>query len=118
VRQFNLPICVIEAETCRADDGLALSSRNGYLTPEERAEAPRLHRLLSGAAARLRAGARDSAPLEAEVAGELARHGWHVDYVSVRSRSTLMPPRPDERERVILAAARLGGTRLIDNIEC
>jgi pantoate--beta-alanine ligase len=118
VRQFNLPITIIEAETSRAEDGLALSSRNGYLTPEERAEAPRLYRLLSEAAARVRAGAQDMERIEAETVRTLTQHGWTVDYVSVRSQATLLAPGVGESEKVILAAARLGRTRLIDNIEC
>ncbi len=118
VRQFNLPIVMVEAETSRAGDGLALSSRNGYLSPGERAEAPRLYRLLREAAARIAAGERDLARIESEAAGELARHGWSVDYVSVRSRATLLAPRAGEAGKVVLAAARLGRTRLIDNIEC
>ena len=117
-RQLNLPIAMIEAETSRADDGLALSSRNGYLTPEERAEAPRLYRLLSEAAAQVRAGARDLERIEAATVRTLTQHGWNVDYVSARSRSTLLAPGSDNEEKVILAAARLGRTRLIDNIEC
>jgi pantoate--beta-alanine ligase len=117
-RQFNLPIVMVEAETSRADDGLALSSRNGYLTPQERAEAPRLYRLLREAAAQVEAGARDLERIEAETVINLTQHGWKVDYVSVRSRSTLLAPEADETQKVILAAARLGRTRLIDNIEC
>jgi pantoate--beta-alanine ligase len=117
-RQFNLPIVMVEGETSRADDGLALSSRNGYLTLQERAEAPRLYRLLREAAAQVEAGARDLERIEAETVINLTQHGWKVDYVSVRSRSTLLAPEPDETQKVILAAARLGRTRLIDNIEC
>lgn len=116
-RQFNLGIDIVEAETQRAADGLALSSRNGYLSAEERAEAPRLYRLLNDCATRLRAGDRDFARIEAHAADELTRHGWRVDYVSVRSQATLMPPTPDEQSLVVLAAARLGTTRLIDNLE-
>jgi len=118
VRQFNLPVVMLEAETERAADGLALSSRNGYLSAAERAEAPRLYRLLRIAADRIAAGERNFAGLEAEAAADLAAHGWTVDYVAVRGRASLLPPRPDEEAFVILAAARLGATRLIDNIEC
>lgn len=116
-RQFNLPIEVLEGETVRAEDGLALSSRNGYLSPEERAEAPRLNRLLREICARLAAGATDHAALEAAAAQELTDHGWIVDYVSIRARRTLLAPTPGERELVVLAAAKLGRTRLIDNLE-
>lgn len=117
VRQFNLPIRILEAETARAPDGLALSSRNGYLTADERAEAPRLYRLLTQAAAAIAAGSRDHAGLERAAAAELAAHGWQVDYVSVRAQATLLAPTADCRDLVLLAAARLGTTRLIDNLE-
>jgi pantoate--beta-alanine ligase len=118
VRQFNLPIVMIEAETRRAEDGLALSSRNGYLTAEERMEASRLYRLLRAAADRIIAGERNFAAIADHVAGELTDHGWIVDYVSVRNRATLLAPGTDDERFVILVAARLGMTRLIDNIEC
>ncbi len=117
VREFNLPITILSGETVRDSDGLALSSRNGYLTPEERAEAPRLYRTLRALRERLLAGARDLATLEAEAVGSLAAHGWQVDYVSVRSQASLLAPEPRERALVALAAARLGTTRLIDNVE-
>jgi pantoate--beta-alanine ligase len=116
-RQFNLPITILEGETVRAPDGLALSSRNGYLDADERLEAPRLYRQLRAIAAAVRSGRRDFAELEAAAGTELSSHGWRVDYVSVRSRATLLAPAPDETELVILAAAHLGKTRLIDNIE-
>ncbi len=117
VRQFNLPIRILEAETSRADDGLALSSRNGYLSVAEREEAPRLYRLLRTAAARIAGGERDFPAIEQAACSELTAQGWQVDYVSIRARSTLLPPTPDCHDLVILAAARLGSTRLIDNIE-
>ncbi len=117
VRQFNLPIQILEAETSRAADGLALSSRNGYLTATEREEAPRLYRLLQEAAARLRDGPGDLADVEQAASRELVVHGWQVDYIAVRAQSTLLPPTATERRLVILAAARLGRTRLIDNLE-
>lgn len=118
VRQFNLPIVMLEGETGRAEDGLALSSRNGYLSPEERAEAPRLYRLLRTAAEQIETGTMDLTSIEAEVANELGQHGWRVDYISLRSRATLLAPTADDSELVLLAAAHLGRTRLIDNIEC
>jgi pantoate--beta-alanine ligase len=117
VRQFNLPIRILEAETARAADGLALSSRNGYLSATERAEAPRLIRLLREAAARIAAGSRDFKAIEEAASEGLAAHGWQVDYVSVRAQATLLAPAADNRDLVILAAARLGTTRLIDNLE-
>ena len=116
-RQFNLPIRILEGETVRAEDGLALSSRNGYLSAAERAEAPRLYRLLQESARKLQAGAETIARVEQAARHELSKHGWQVDYVSVRSQATLLPPTADDRKWVILAAARLGSTRLIDNIE-
>jgi pantoate--beta-alanine ligase len=117
VRQFNLPITVLAGETARAQDGLALSSRNGYLSAQERAEAPRLFRTLRDLAGRLAQGERDHARLEQEAADHLNGHGWRVDYVAIRSQQTLLPPAPDETELVVLAAAHLGHTRLIDNLE-
>lgn len=118
VRQFNLPIVILEGETGRADDGLALSSRNGFLSEQERAEAPRLYQLLQLAAKQVETGVSDLAKLETSVADQLSRHGWRVDYVSLRSRTTLLAPTSTETELVLLAAAYLGRTRLIDNIEC
>ncbi|MBS3935707.1 MAG: pantoate--beta-alanine ligase [Sulfuritalea sp.] len=118
VRQFALPIEVIPGETVRADDGLALSSRNGYLTPAERAEAPRLHRCLARIVAAVRAGNRDYAALEAAADAELRARGWSPDYVAVRRRIDLeLPPAEGKTPLVVLAAARLGSTRLIDNLE-
>ncbi len=116
-RQFNLDIDIVACDTVRAEDGLALSSRNGYLNAEARREAPRLYAELQAFARALQAGERDFARLEADATARLARHGWHVDYVSLRSRHTLLPPCPGERALIVLAAARLDGTRLIDNIE-
>lgn len=116
-RQFNLPIRILEAETTRAADGLALSSRNGYLSAAEREEAPRLYRLLQRAAARIAAGERDFAAIERAAADELIAHGWRLDYFSTRDRHTLLPPAREAGELAILAAAHLGNTRLIDNIE-
>lgn len=118
VRQFNLPIVMLEGETSRADDGLALSSRNGFLSAPERAEAPRLYRLLCAAAKRIETGDIRFTHIEQTASDELSRHGWRVDYIAVRSRTTLLAPGPDEHDLVILAAAHLGRTRLIDNMEC
>lgn len=118
VREFALPIEVIPGETVRADDGLALSSRNGYLSPAERAEAPRLYRRLAQIAAAVRAGSRDYVALEAATVEALRAHGWTPDYVAVRRRIDLQSPSATEHvSLVVLAAARLGSTRLIDNLE-
>jgi len=116
-QQLNVPVEIVGAETTRAADGLALSSRNGYLTPDERAEAPRLYRSLQHIAQALCSGARDFPALEAAAAADLAAHGWRVDYVSVRAQATLAPACPEDRLLAVLAAAHLGPTRLIDNVE-
>jgi pantoate--beta-alanine ligase len=109
VRQLDLPLRVVPGETVREADGLAMSSRNGYLSAAERAEASRLHRTLRAVAD----GKLDS---EAAVA-DLGRHGWKPDYVEIRRRGDLAPAGDGDRERVVLAAARLGATRLIDSLE-
>ncbi len=121
VQQFNMRIQIVPAETVRADDGLALSSRNNYLTPEERAEAPRLYRVLRRIADAIAGGHADYANLEAAGRAELAQHGWKVDYVAVRHGLGLRIPHPEGFDHpnllVVLAAARLGNTRLIDNVD-
>jgi pantoate--beta-alanine ligase len=117
VRQFALPIEIIPAETVRAPDGLALSSRNMYLSAQERAEAPRLHQVLSAVCAELKGGARDFQRMDQQAMTELLRHGWQPDYVAVRRQADLHPPTERDRELVVLGAARLGRTRLIDNVE-
>jgi pantoate--beta-alanine ligase len=117
VLQFALPIEIIPAETVRAPDGLALSSRNTYLSSPERAEAPRLYRVLQAAGAEIEAGARDFQRIDQQAMAELARHGWQPDYVTVRRRADLRAPDERDSELVVLAAARLGRTRLIDNVE-
>jgi len=117
VREFALPIEVIPGATVRAADGLALSSRNGYLSPVERAEAPRLFRTLTKVVEAIRAGNRNYAALEADAMRQLGASGWAPDYVAVRRRIDLQSPAPSDSELVVLAAARLGSTRLIDNLE-
>jgi len=117
VRQLALPVEIIPAETVRAADGLALSSRNGYLSPAERAEAPRLYALLRDAKARIGGGERNFQRIELEAMAQLSQHGWAPQYLAVRRRADLQPPAAGERELVVLAAAYLGKTRLIDNIE-
>jgi pantoate--beta-alanine ligase len=120
-RQFALPTEVIGAPTIRANDGLALSSRNGYLGAEERAEAVALPRALQAAAAALRGGATDLAAIERAQLDALAARGWKCDYIAVRRRLDLLPPTPDDLAAklplVALGAARIGTTRLIDNLE-
>lgn len=121
VQQFNLPVHIVPAETIRADDGLALSSRNSYLTPAERAEAPGLYRVLRGIADEVAAGRTDYANLESAGRMELARRGWKVDYVSVRHGLGLRVPHPEGFDHphllIVLGAATLGATRLIDNVD-
>jgi len=117
VRQLALPIDIILADTVRAPDGLALSSRNGYLTAEERKEAVTLSQCLKRAHAELAAGKRDYQRIELQEMALLAGRGWRPDYIAIRRQSDLQPPAPEDRELVILGAARLGITRLIDNLE-
>jgi pantoate--beta-alanine ligase len=117
VRQFALPVEIIPAETIRAADGLALSSRNAYLSATERAEAPRLFSLLKSARERIASGERNFQRIELETMALLSQHGWTPQYIAVRRRSDLQPPGPEERELVVLAAAYLGRARLIDNVE-
>ncbi len=116
-RQLALPIDIIGGETVRADDGLALSSRNGYLTPQERAEAPRLNRVLTRLRDAVRGGNRDFTRLEREAVAELDGHGWRTDYVAVRRQADLQMPAGGDETLVVLAASRLGQPRLIDNLE-
>lgn len=121
VHQFNMPIRIVPAETVRAEDGLALSSRNNYLTPAERAEAPRLYQTLRTIADEIAAGRTDYANLEASSRAELARNGWKVDYVAVRHGLGLRIPHPEGFDHpnllIVLGAAQLGATRLIDNVD-
>ena len=116
-RQLALPIEIVGGETVRADDGLALSSRNGYLTPAERVEAPRLSRVLAKISADIKAGERDFLSLEKAARDELDSHGWCCNYIAIRRQSDLKMPLADEKNLVVLAAARLGKPRLLDNLE-
>jgi pantoate--beta-alanine ligase len=117
VREFNLPIEIIGGETVRAADGLALSSRNGYLSATERAQAPALYGVLTRLANVVRAGSRDFAALEQEAVRDLQAGGWLPDYVALRKKLDLQLPSAHDSGLVVLAAARLGSTRLIDNLE-
>ena len=117
VRQLNFGIEILGAETVREADGLAMSSRNGYLSREERVEAVRLSQNLKRLKARIESGDRDFAGLTREAIADLTAHGWRVDYVEVRNRSELAPPGRKDNELVVLGAAWLGKTRLIDNTE-
>ncbi len=116
VQQFALPIEIIGAPTLRASDGLALSSRNGYLSEPERMEAVQLSQTLKSMAAALRTGTTDIATIEAQAMHALTARGWQPDYLTVRRRSDLQLPLPGD-PLVVLGAAKLGKTRLIDNLE-
>ncbi|HWV19351.1 MAG TPA: pantoate--beta-alanine ligase [Rhodocyclaceae bacterium] len=117
VRELGFLIEIIDSPTIRADDGLALSSRNGYLSADERAEAPRLARELTKVVAAIQAGNRDFSGLEKTAAEVLKSHGWIPDYIAIRRKIDLQSPSAHESELVVLAAAKLGSTRLIDNME-
>lgn len=117
VKQLNLPIAIVAGETEREADGLAMSSRNGYLSATQRPEAPRLHRALSLIVDTVQKGDRDFAAIEAQTTQYLTQLGWIVDYISIRSALTLMPAQNGDAQLIVLAAAKLGSTRLIDNIE-
>ncbi len=116
VQQFALPIEIVGGETTRAPDGLALSSRNGYLSESERAEAVQLSLALRGLAAALKTGATDIAALEAQAMQSLTALGWQPDYLVVRRRNDLQTPQTGDA-LVVLGAAKIGATRLIDNFE-
>jgi pantoate--beta-alanine ligase len=120
-RQFQLPVEILAHETVRAQDGLALSSRNMYLSESERAEAPRLYAELQGIAQKLQAGQHDVVELEHQAVAALSARGWHTDYFALRRQRDLHKPTQDEiasgEPLVALAAAKLGATRLIDNLE-
>ncbi|WP_460909521.1 pantoate--beta-alanine ligase [Paraburkholderia jirisanensis] len=117
--QFALPTDIIAAETVRDADGLALSSRNRYLQPAQRAEAPLLAATLQRVREAVLAGDHDFAKLERAAVASLAARGWQPDYIAVRKRVNLLPPTPGDTTTplVVLAAAKLGATRLIDNLE-
>ena len=120
-RQFALPTDIVAHETVRDPDGLAMSSRNRFLSEAERKEAPRLYRVLNEVRERLRAGEIDTPAVEHDAQRELAAAGWQVDYVSVRRQIDLKAPDAGQvaggEPLVVLAAAKLGTTRLIDNLE-
>jgi pantoate--beta-alanine ligase len=119
VRQFALPLEIIGHETERAPDGLALSSRNGYLSEAERAQAVQLSRALKALIAAHQAGGQDLAALEASAVAALNAQGWQTDYLTLRRRADLQAPTAQDAagSLVALGAARLGKTRLIDNLE-
>ncbi|WMW79064.1 pantoate--beta-alanine ligase [Undibacterium cyanobacteriorum] len=120
-KQFALPTEIIAAETWRADDGLALSSRNGYLSSTEREEAPFLYQTLNRVAESVRAGNHDLVTIERQAMQDLSARDWKPDYVAIRKRSNLQAPTVEDiaanEALVVLTAAKLGNTRLIDNLE-
>lgn len=119
VRQFAMPIEIATGATRRAADGLALSSRNGYLSEAERAQAVQLSMALKEMMARIQVGERDYAIIEVDAMKQLAARGWKPDYLTIRRQTDLQPPSGFEPidHLVALAAARLGTTRLIDNLQ-
>lgn len=117
VQQLALPVRIEGAETTRADDGLALSSRNGYLSADQRAEAVQLSQALRDVRAALQRGDADHRAIEARAMQQLADRGWKPDYVAIRRRADLQDAQGPQHELVVLAAAKLGTTRLIDNLE-
>ena len=121
VRQLALPIEVVSAATVRESSGLALSSRNGYLSDSQRTQAAQLHAALTQLAAAVKSGRADWPALERAAQDLLAAEGWQPDYVAIRRRSDLGKPSSGAPSSagplIVLAAARLGGTRLIDNLE-
>lgn len=121
VEQFAMPVRIVAGDTARADDGLALSSRNGYLSAAERAEAVQLSLALQAMQAAIRAGERDVAAIEARAMATMAARDWKPDYMTLRRRADLLAPTEadlvDGTPLVALAAAKLGATRLIDNLE-
>ncbi|OGS80576.1 MAG: pantoate--beta-alanine ligase [Gallionellales bacterium GWA2_59_43] len=117
VAELNLPVRIVGGETVRASDGLALSSRNQYLGADERAEAVFLSQTLNGMRDSILRGERDIERLQRDAVTALSARGWAVDYVAARNQSDLLPASLAQRDWVILAAARLGNTRLLDNVE-
>jgi pantoate--beta-alanine ligase len=120
VQQFALPIEILAGETQRAEDGLALSSRNGYLNATQRAEAVELSKAIRALGEAARASSTPDLPaLEAQAMQALARRGWKPDYLTVRRRADLLAPQGPLADvpLVVLGAAKLGSTRLIDNLE-
>ena len=116
VRDLNMPIQIIGEPTVRADDGLALSSRNGYLSAEQRAAAPVLYRTLQEMADTIRAGERDFAKLISAAQAQHSAAGFRPDYLEVREANSLHPVTEGDTHLVILLAAFIGSTRLIDNL--
>ncbi|RML60869.1 Pantoate--beta-alanine ligase [Pseudomonas syringae pv. pisi] len=116
VRDLNMPIQIIGEPTVRADDGLALSSRNGYLSDYQRAAAPALYQAIRQIADAIKAGEQDFDALLASKKQQLEAAGFRIDYLEIRDATSLRATTADNRDLVILAAAFMGKTRLIDNL--
>ena len=122
VKQFNLPIEIIAGETVREANNLALSSRNSYLTDVQRTSASQLNSALQGIVNQVKSGNKDFVQLEQQASALLTSQGWEVDYISIRSSTTLQPASQQDKNLIVLGAAKIinktnGKTRLIDNIE-
>jgi pantoate--beta-alanine ligase len=117
VRQFNLPIDIVAGDTLREADGLAMSSRNGYLDASERVQAAQLHQALVDIVTAVQTGERDVETLCAKARRHLNMAGWRVDYIALRDAATLQTPTSDSARLVVLGAAWMGNTRLIDNLD-
>jgi pantoate--beta-alanine ligase len=118
VQDLNVPVRIVGAPTVRAEDGLALSSRNRYLSAQERATAPAIYRALDGARRRLEAGDTAFAEIEAEGLAAIRDAGIKPDYFEVRTADRLDRPTENDVDLVVLTAGRLGKARLIDNLQC
>jgi len=116
VKQFNLPINIIGVDTVREPSGLAMSSRNGYLTSEQRTTASQLNNALQNVIQSIKSGHKDYSQLEQQAKSSLNSQGWVADYISIRSSLTLLPASSTDTNLVVLGAAKLGNTRLIDNL--
>ncbi|WP_122460929.1 pantoate--beta-alanine ligase [Pseudomonas viridiflava] len=116
VRDLNMPIQIIGEPTVRADDGLALSSRNGYLNEEQRAAAPALYRVLRQIGEAITAGEQDFDGLLQRNGQQLEAAGFRIDYLEIREAAGLRPATVQDRDLVVIAAAFMGKTRLIDNL--
>jgi pantoate--beta-alanine ligase len=117
VKQFNLPIEIIAGETVREASGLAMSSRNGYLNEAQKNQAAQLHKMLESIVLKVKSGTTQFNLLADAASLALKQLGWEVDYVSFRNQATLMPATEQDKQLIVLAAAKLGTTRLIDNID-
>ena len=117
VANLNMPVAIISVATTRESDGLAMSSRNSRLTSDQRRLAPALHQCLLRVREQLAQGSREFETLESEAMERLKQEGFLPEYIAIRRTDDLEKPEPSDRKLVILSAARLGSTRLIDNLQ-